>query len=303
MNSFLQFPRIQFVLATGICSLLLSGAAMSQDVLPEAPEKARALLDQVKKSEQDRQVAVKQTEIDRLKEDQTKIEHDTDDLKKTIESTTGLTTDSTDKFSKLTLESRRLDHELAVAEARINAEKLKLEGLKALADAQNKTLSALTRRGEEAAARSDLRAIELELLKGGKQVPGEGHEGESQADLIKARKALTVAELKSQAEERLAHDAMKAAAAKMALAESSAATAQRLADNDLNLEATMPAAKTKAKAKPAADKAAAPAALAPEKPLPVAAGPKATTGSTGTTAPAKPTTGKTSTSAAAPARR
>jgi hypothetical protein len=36
------------------------------------PEKARALLDQVKKSEQDRAIAAKQTEIDRLKEDQAK---------------------------------------------------------------------------------------------------------------------------------------------------------------------------------------------------------------------------------------
>lgn len=353
--------RIHFVLATGICALLLgsAGAAWSQEakpaiipsasakaassnndkekdappaILPDtlpiaagsnssqeaAPEKARALLEQVKKSEQDRQVAVKQTEIDRLKEDQSKIERDADGLKKSIESTSGLTTDATDKLSTLTLESRRLEHELAVAQARINAEKLKIEGLKALAEAQGKSQSALARRGEEAAARSSLRAIELELLQAGKQIPGEGHEGESQSELTKARKALTVAELKAQAEERLAHDAMKAAAAKMAQAESSATTAQRLADNDLTLD---PAAAVAAKAKPKA-KTSAETKPASDKPAPaaVATGPakSASAGSTGagnttaiTEAPPKPTTTATGTttkkaaaaSATAPARR
>jgi len=321
MIPMLKSSRIHLILATGVCSLLLggAGAAWSQEakpaiipsaksasskdkekdappaILPDAlpasgqeaqPEKARALLDQVKKSEQDRQVAVKQTEIDRLKEDQAKIESDADGLKKSIESTSGLTTDATDKLSTLTMESRRLEHELAVAEARINAEKLKMEGLKALADAQGKSLSALTRRGEEAAARSNLRTIELEILQAGKQIPGEGHEGESQSELTKARKALTVAELKAQAEERLAHDAMKAAAAKMALAETSATTAQRLADNDLNLEAAPATAKAKPKAKSPADKPAA------DKPAaaPVATGPKsAATGAGSTEAPPKST--------------
>jgi len=321
MIPMLKSSRIHLILATGVCSLLLggAGAAWSQEakpaiipsaksasskdkekdappaILPDAlpasgqeaqPEKARALLDQVKKSEQDRQVAVKQTEIDRLKEDQAKIESDADGLKKSIESTSGLTTDATDKLSTLTMESRRLEHELAVAEARINAEKLKMEGLKALADAQGKSLSALTRRGEEAAARSNLRTIELEILQAGKQIPGEGHEGESQSELTKARKALTVAELKAQAEERLAHDAMKAAAAKMALAETSATTAQRLADNDLNLEAATATAKAKPKTKSPADKPAA------DKPAaaPVATGPKsAATGAGSTEAPPKST--------------
>jgi len=326
MIPMLKSSRIHLILATGVCSLLLGGAgaswsqeakpaiipsaksASSKDkekdappaILPDAlpasgqeaqPEKARALLDQVKKSEQDRQVAVKQTEIDRLKEDQAKIESDADGLKKSIESTSGLTTDATDKLSTLTMESRRLEHELAVAEARINAEKLKMEGLKALADAQGKSLSALTRRGEEAAARSNLRTIELEILQAGKQIPGEGHEGESQSELTKARKALTVAELKAQAEERLAHDAMKAAAAKMALAETSATTAQRLADNDLNLEAATATAKAKPKTKSPADKPAADKPAAAPVAAPVATGPKSAAAGAGSTeAPPKPTT-------------
>src|SRR5207253_2544779 len=98
--------------------------------------------------------------VDRLKEDQAKIERDSDGLKKTIESTEGLTTTANEQLATLTTESRRLEHELAVAEARIKAEKLKIEGLRALSDAQGKSLSALARRAEEAAVRSRLHTLE-----------------------------------------------------------------------------------------------------------------------------------------------
>jgi hypothetical protein len=259
MTPSLKSSRIHFMLATGICSLLLGGAAWSQD---EPPEKARALLDQVKKSDQDRQIAVKETEIERLKEDQAKTEHDSNELQQTIESTSGLTTDTGEHLATLTMESRRLEHELAVAQARITAEQLKIAGLHALADAQGKSLSALARRGEEATVRSHLRSVELEILQAGQQVPGEGREA-SQTDLGKARKALAVAESKAESEERLAHDAMKAAAAKMTLAETKAATAERLANNDLTLEPTVV---TKAKPKTAAKST--------EKLAPIAAPPK-----------------------------
>jgi len=263
------------MLATGICSLLLGGAAWSQEA---SPEKARALLDQVKKSEQDRLIAVKQTEIDRLKEDQAKTERDSNDLKKTIESTSALVTDAGEHLATLTTEGRRLEHELVVAEARIAAEQLKIEGLHALADAQGKSLSALARRAEEAAVRSHLRTVELEILQGGQQVPGEGHEL-SQTDLAKARLALAAAEAKAESEERLAHDAMKTAAARMTLAETKATLADRLADNDLTLE---PAAVT-GKAKPKTP------AKSTSKLAPIAAGPKSAANPGATPKPAAKT--------------
>ncbi|HEY3899432.1 MAG TPA: hypothetical protein VGM54_12500 [Chthoniobacter sp.] len=258
-------PRIHFVLAAGICSVLMGGAAWSEE--PEAPPgKAAALLDQLKKGELDRQIAVRQTEIDRLKEDQANDERDSNELKQTMESTSGLMTNTGDHLATLTTESRRLEHDLAVAEGRITAEKLKMVGLQALADAQGKSLSALERRSEEAAVRSQLRAAELEILQAGEQVPGEGHEV-PQTALAKARKALAVAEAKATAEERLAHDAMKEAGAKMALAEAKAKLAERLADNDLTLEQPQPVAKTKPKAP----------AKTTEKPAPVAAPPSSAT--------------------------
>ena len=321
MNPLLKSSRIHFVLATGICALLTVGAAVSQEAPPaiikneppaiiketppatidEAPgalnqeaqpEKARALLDQVKKSEQDRQIAAKQTEIDRLKEDQAKIQRDSDGLEKTIESTSGLTADANEQLATFTMESKRLEHELAVAQARIKAEKLKIEGLRALSEAQGKSLSALSRRAEQADARARLHTIEMELLQDGKQIPAEGREGESHNGLVKARKTLAAAEVKTESEERLAHDAMKAAAAKMTLAETSATTAQRLADNDLVLEAPV----TIPKAKPV-DKAAA------EKPAPVAAGPKPSTSTPAKPSPSATTTKKAPAPTATPARR
>jgi hypothetical protein len=231
-----------------IVSMLLAGAATAQEealfiatgaaqeeVPPAQAEKARALLDEVKKSELDRQVAVKQTELDRLKQDLEKTERDSTGVQKTIDSMAALITDSGDNLNKLTTESRRLEHELAVAEARMAAERLKVEGLRALSAAQGKALSALARHAEETEARSRLRTAELGLLQQGKPIPAELRDDSAQGELAKARKALAAAEAKTQAEERAAHEAMKAAAAKMALAEARASTAKRLADNDLTL--------------------------------------------------------------------
>jgi septal ring factor EnvC (AmiA/AmiB activator) len=259
--------RIHWTLATAITSLLLSGIAWSEETAPQspetAPEAARTLLDQVQKSEQDREMAVKKTEIQRLQEDQAKTEQDAESLKRTIDSTSGLITESNDHLGKLTRDSRQLEHDLAVAQARISAEQLKTAGLRALADAQGKTLSALISRSAEAAARSHLRSVELELLQDGKPVPTETHQ-DPQSDIAKARKALVFAQAKADSEERLAHEAMKAATAKMALAEAKAGMAQRLADNDLTLEPTAVPSKPKAKS----------TEQPREKPAPVAAGPK-----------------------------
>jgi hypothetical protein len=301
MTPSLKSSRTKTLLAVGICSLFLSGAAWSgqeaplnplskkaspeeaspQDALPQkespkeaspekplaqeaSPEKARALLDQVKKSEQDRAIAAKQTEIDRLKEDQAKAERGTEALKKTAESTSDLISGAGEHLTTLTNDSRRLEHELAVSDAWITAEQLKTAGLRALAEAQGKSLSALSRRAEETAARSHVRAIELEILQSGQQPPREGHEA-SQTDLDKARKALALVEAKAESEERLAREAMNAAGIKMALAEAKATYAQRLADNDLNLEAAKATAKVKPKSP---GKSAA-------KPAPIAVGPSA----------------------------
>lgn len=247
-----------FCLAAGLLSLVLApqGSAQVealfvttaniQEATPAAPGKAQALLDEVKKRELDRQVAVKQTEIDRIKQDQEKTERDAANVQKTIDSTTALITDSGEEINKLTAESRRMEHELAVAAVRIEAERLRIEGLRALSAAQSKSLSALARHAEEAEARTRLRAAELALLQEGKPIPAEGREETALGEVAKCRKVLAAAEAKTETEEKASREAMKAAAAKMAIAEAKASTADRRADNDL----TLPPVAEKTKSRP-----------------------------------------------------
>ena len=255
-------PRVMFL--AGVVSMLLLGMGLAQEEVlfvgsgtlqDEAasapPEKARALLDELKKSELDRQIAVKQTEIDRIKQDQAQAERDAASLQKTIDSTAALITDSNDEINKLTTESRRLEHELALAEVRAGAERLKIDGLRALSVAQSKSLSALARHAEEAEARTRLRAAELALLQEGKPIPAEGRDEAAQGEIGKTRKALALAEAKTVIEDRAAHDAMKDATAKMALAEAKETLAKRLADNDLTLPPIADKPKAKSTDKPA----------------------------------------------------
>ncbi len=241
LMKFKVHPRSAFtILAVGVFSLSLGPVALTQEA---EPEKARALLDQTKKSDLDRQIAVKETEMSRLKEDQDKTQRDSDALTQTNSSTSQFITDSLESLNKLSANSKRLEHEVVVTEARISAERAKVEGLRALSAAQEKSLAALGRRAEEADARTQVRAAELELLRAGKPVPSEGNEDKGEAELAKRRKALSLAIGRTQTEERLAREAMKAAAGKMATAETRAATVKRLAEIDPS-----------APPKPAADK-------------------------------------------------
>jgi hypothetical protein len=254
---------LAFCLAAGLSSMLLAAEGPGQDTLlfatggapeeaaPAAPGNAQALLDEVKKRELDRQLASKQTEIDRIKQDQEKAEHDAANVQKTIESTAALIKDSDEEVARLTAESRRLEHELQLAGARIDAERLKVDGLRALSAAQTKSLSAVARRAEEAEARTRLRAAELALLREGKPIPAEGREEAAPGEVAKCRKALAAAEAKTETEEKAAREAMKAAAAKMALAEAKASTAKRLAENDLTLPPITEKTKPRSSDKPA----------------------------------------------------
>lgn len=261
------FPRpFALFLAAGLAAVPLAPVAMAQaeealfvatdklqeGAAPAAPEKSRSLLDEVTRNEMERQIALKQTELERLKQDQEKTERDAAAVQKTIDSMAALINESGDEVTKLSTESRRLEHELAVSEARIAAERLKAEGLRALSAAQAKSLSALARHAEESEARAQLRAAELNLLKAGKPIPAETRDESTQTELGKCRKALAVAVAKTELEERGAREAMKAAAAKMALAEAKESTAKRLVENDLTLPPV--ADKPKSKSEKAAEK-------------------------------------------------
>lgn len=255
-----HFRSLAYCLAAGVVALPLAPKAVAQaeealfvatdklqePAVPATPEKAKTLLDELRRTEIDRQIALKQTEIERIKQDQAKAEEDTANIQKNIDSLTSLIDGSNDEVAKLTSESRRLEHELALAEARIASERLKVEGMRALSIAQSKSLSALARHAEVSEARARLRSAELSLLKDGKPIPAETKEELAQSEIGKCRKALALAEAKTEAEDRAAREAMKAAAAKMELADAKALTAKRISENDL----TLPPVAEKSRPKP-----------------------------------------------------
>src|SRR5438132_8440798 len=78
-------------LMTGLFTLTQNGLAVGQE---PAPEKTKALLEQVKKTELNRQVAVKQTAIDRLQEDLEKSKKDAEGLQQTMTTTATLINES-----------------------------------------------------------------------------------------------------------------------------------------------------------------------------------------------------------------
>ena len=239
-------------LLAGLFTLTLTATAFSAE---NAPQKTQVLLDQVKKSELDREVAAKQTSIDRLKEDLDRNKKDAEGLQKTINTTSDLVNDSTKRYEELTAERKRLQHDLNLTLARIDAEGEKIDGLRNLTAAQGKSLNALTRHIEETEVRTQLRAAEMQAIAEGKLAPGDDTEDKRHPELVKLRKALSIAEAKTASEEKLARGAMKSAASKVQVADLAAARVQRMADE------------TGAEKTDAAPKEVAPKEIAPKKPV------------------------------------
>lgn len=214
-------------LIAGVLSISLNDRVAAQDA---PPEKAQALLDKVKQGELDRQIAAKQTEIDRLKEDLNKGKKDADGLQQTMDATNSLISESTENLDKLTEKGKRLEQEYNLTLARISAERQKIDGLRNLSDAQSKSLGALTNRIEETDVRGRVRSAEMEMLTEGKPVPAEGTDDKGHSELSKLRKTLAAYETKTTAEEKTARDAMRIATAKVQAADAAAARVKRMAD-------------------------------------------------------------------------
>jgi len=238
-------------LLAGVLSFSLNAAAFSEETQQQS-EKAQALLDKVKQSEMDRQVAAKQTEIDRLKEDLDKGKKDADTLHQSIDSTNSLINTSAANLDKLSDERKRLEQSLNLALARISAERQRIEALRNLSDAQTKSLSALNRRIEETDVRSRVSDAEMQLLSEGKTVPIAGGEDKGHSELSKLRKTLATCETKTASEENIARNAMKTAAIKVQLADAAAARAERMAEAPEQTDTPEPVGeKTTPNAKPA----------------------------------------------------
>jgi hypothetical protein len=210
-------------LVIGLCSFALP--AIAADETP-APENAKTLLERVKRNDLDRQVAAKQTEVDRLAQDLAKEHKDAEAMEKSIASTGEMLKASSATLDQLTNDRKRLEQVLELTALRIEAERLKVEGLQRLADAQAKTLAALAKRAEETEARSNLSQAELKQLS--ENTPAA--QGKGRSPLTELRKKLAISETAAETADRVAQDAMHSASLRLEQADVASVRVKRKAD-------------------------------------------------------------------------
>jgi hypothetical protein len=100
-----------------------------------------------------------------------------------------------------------------------------------LSAAQNSEMEAINQRLAEIDVRSRVRQSEVQLLTAGKPVPGEDNDERGDANLYKLRKTLASAETKTVSSEAIAREAMKAASARMELAQTAADRVKQVSDS------------------------------------------------------------------------
>ena len=227
-----QPSTIVSILLAGACALTLASSAPAQD---EAPDNAQSLLETVKRRDLERQIAAKQTDLNRLAEDVEKGKKEAETMQANIATTGNLLKDSTTQLEKLGVQKKRMEQVLELTRMRIEAETLKAEGLKMLSEAQGKTLAALNKRAEETSARITVGAAELKQLTPGTFEPnaeGTGkHASKGQTTIGDLRKKLSASEALSANAERIAREAMHAASAKLELANVASGKAKKKAAN------------------------------------------------------------------------
>ena len=212
--------------------------ALSQSSSPEKPAAAQdstpapsqALLQKVKQSAMAQRIAIKQTEIDRLNEDLAKSRKDLDATHNNLDATTALIATSNANMDKLAAARRSLEQQLELTDLRIEAERKECEGLRRLSGAQNSELDAINQRMAEIDVRSGVRQAEVGLLSAGKPVPGEDNDERGSAELYKLRKELNSDEQKTVSAELIARNAMKAASARLELAQEAASRVKQASE-------------------------------------------------------------------------
>ena len=239
MMTFKKPPVTVYVLAATI-GLIFSPPVFSET---KSPEDAQALLQEVKKRDLERQIAAKQTELNRLNEDLTKGRKESDDLKRSIDGMGVAILETTSHVDQLSAEKTRLTQALEVTNLRIEAEKLKLHGLKMLSDAQSKALGTLTNRIEDTDLRATVGTAELKLMSDGPLLDGGDPAAAESSSKLKSQ--ITELKKKRAKNERTtleantaAREAMQAASSKLQLADVAAGKAKKRAD-ELGLAATI----------------------------------------------------------------
>jgi chromosome segregation ATPase len=198
----------------------------------KSPASAKALFDEAVRKEMERKVAAKQTELDRLGEDLKKAKQEIDELEQSIGKVNAAVADTTGQLEQLTAEKNRLTKDLDLSNLRLEADKLKAEGLKMLGNAHAKSRDALARRAEEIDLKTVIVAARMQELSAETSTENPGTSTKAKtlkgAPLIsESQKKLAKAEDATAKAISIARQAMEAASLKLRQADSAAAKAEK----------------------------------------------------------------------------
>jgi chromosome segregation ATPase len=202
----------------------------------KARHNASALLDETKLIDYEQRVATKKLEMDRLNEDLKKGADEVESINKRIQKVGGAVDDATRQLEQLTAQKKRATLDLELLNLRIDAERLKGEGLKLLQNANRKAQDAVAKRNEEINARTALVAAETRQLaskapnaavESGPATPASKHGAKNEPTIAEWRKKLEKAERATATAESQAREALLAATAKLRDAENATAKAEK----------------------------------------------------------------------------
>ena len=186
-----------FIASTIAISTLL-GIAMPRPAFSEnvAGRDANALLDEAKKNDYERKIAALQTELNRLSEDSKKGAEQISSIEKSIEKVGSAVSDSVKQLDQLSTQKRVATYEMEVLNLRIEAERLKGEGLRMLEAANKKAMEATAKLNEETDAKAAIVAAESRQLAAKTSV----HHSESDESKGTAKNEPTLSELRKKLE-------------------------------------------------------------------------------------------------------
>ncbi len=227
-------------LKTTFISTTISAASVLTFALPHlafsetpAGQNPKALLDESKLIDYEGRIAAKKTEMDRLNEDLKKGTDEIDALEKRINKVVSAADEATKQLESLSSMKKRATAELELLNLRIDAEKLKGDGLRMLQAANRKLQDAAAKRNEETTARTALVAAETRQLAtkapaaANDSGPAKPHTAKNEPTLTEWRKNLDKAERATATAETQAREAMAAAGVKLQEAEAAAAKAEK----------------------------------------------------------------------------
>lgn len=216
----------------GAFSLILNATAADPI---DSREKPLVLLESVKKRELDSQLAIKQTELQRLNEDLQKRENEQASLQQSMDAIAIAVAESNDLLDQYLARKKYLVRALELTTQRIEAERLKVDGLKTLSDAQAKERDHVSKRFDSTTIRSNIEGANFRILSQ-KQTPPEGEAAPKDAtakllsEIADLKKKLERSERNASAAAKLAREAMTSASEKLLQAENAGSKARRTAE-------------------------------------------------------------------------